>query len=80
MASPKRPLKAAEEVFYLTRKQHIREAERLAWVIDDVLQDPKADRTLADLVAIARLHLDLAAVNSREAITGTAGDAAIEGK
>lgn len=44
---------------YLTRKQHIQEAERLAWVIDDALQSD-ADRTLADLVAIARLHLDLA--------------------
>jgi hypothetical protein len=44
---------------YMTRAEHIEEAERLAWVIDDVLQSG-AKRTLADLVAIARLHLDLA--------------------
>ena len=45
---------------YMTRAEHLQEAERLAWVIDDVLQDPRAKRTLGDLVAIARLHLDLA--------------------
>jgi hypothetical protein len=44
---------------YMSRAEHIEEAERLAWVIDDVLQSG-AKRTLADLVAIARLHLDLA--------------------
>ena len=44
---------------YLTPAQHRQEAERLAWVIDDVLQSD-AERTLSDLVAIARLHLDLA--------------------
>ena len=54
---------------YLTRQQHIQEAERLAWVIDDVLQS-KAERTLADLVAIARLHLDLAQVAPRPVSSG----------
>ncbi|HET9969816.1 MAG TPA: hypothetical protein VFQ68_16395 [Streptosporangiaceae bacterium] len=44
---------------YMTRAQHLEEAERLAWVIDDVLQS-NAKRSLSDLVAIARLHLDLA--------------------
>ena len=44
---------------YMTRAQHLEEAERLAFVIDDVLQSG-ARRSLSDLVAIARLHLDLA--------------------
>ena len=44
---------------YMTRAEHQAEAERLAWVIDDVLQSG-AKRTLSDLIAIARLHLDLA--------------------
>ena len=59
MASTKKPLKAVEDVFYLTPEQHLREAERLTWVLDDILQSD-ADRTLADVAAIARLHLDLA--------------------
>jgi len=44
---------------YMTPAEHRQEAERLAWVIDDVLQDPRAKRTLGDLIALARLHLDL---------------------
>lgn len=44
---------------YMTPDEHRQEAERLAWVIDDVLQTG-ARRTLADLIALARLHLDLA--------------------
>lgn len=44
---------------YLTPAGHRQEAERLAWVIDDVLQSD-AERSLGDLIAIARLHLDLA--------------------
>ena len=70
MATAKKSLKVAEDAFCLTRTQHIREAERLAWVIDDVLQDPDAERTLADLVAIARLHLDLAQVAPRPVSSG----------
>lgn len=49
---------------YMTRAQHLEEAGRLAWVIDDVLQSG-AGRSLSDLVAIARLHLDLARVAPR---------------
>jgi hypothetical protein len=44
---------------YMTPAGHRQEAERLAWVIDDVIQSG-ARRTLADLIALARLHLDLA--------------------
>jgi hypothetical protein len=44
---------------YMTRAEHQMEAERLVWVIDDVIQSG-ARRTLADLIALARLHLDLA--------------------
>lgn len=44
---------------YRTPAEHRQEAERLAWVIDDVLQS-EAERSLGDLIAIARLHLDLA--------------------
>lgn len=44
---------------YMTPAQHREEAERLAWVIDDVIQSG-ARRTLGDLIALARLHLDLA--------------------
>lgn len=39
--------------------EHYLEAERLTWVIDDVIQSP-AKRTLGDLIALARLHLELA--------------------
>jgi hypothetical protein len=45
---------------YMTRAEHLQEAERLAWVADDVLQDPRAKRTLGDVIALARLHVDLA--------------------
>jgi hypothetical protein len=44
---------------YMTPAEHREEAERLAWVIDDVLQSG-AKRTLGDVIALARLHLDLA--------------------
>jgi hypothetical protein len=44
---------------YLTPEGHRQEAERLAWVIDDVLQSD-AERNLPDLIALARLHLDMA--------------------
>ena len=39
--------------------EHCWEAGRPAWVIDDVIQSG-AKRTLGDLIALARLHLDLA--------------------
>lgn len=44
---------------YFTPAGHRQEAERLAWVIDDVLQSD-AQRTIGDLIALARLHLDMA--------------------
>ena len=44
---------------YMTPAEHKMEAERLAGVIDDVLQSG-ARRSLSDLIALARLHLDLA--------------------
>ena len=44
---------------YMTPAEHRQEAERLAWVIDDVIQTD-AERTLGDLIALARLHLELA--------------------
>ena len=44
---------------YMTPAEHRQEAVRLAWVIDDVLQS-RAKRSLSDLIAVARLHLDLA--------------------
>lgn len=44
---------------YMTPAEHREEAERLAWVIDDVIQSG-AKRTLGDLIALARLHMDLA--------------------
>ncbi len=44
---------------YFTPAEHRAEAERLAWVIDDVLQSG-AKRSLGDLIALARLHLDMA--------------------
>lgn len=44
---------------FMTTREHRAEAERLTWVIDDVIQSP-AKRTLGDLIALARLHLDLA--------------------
>jgi hypothetical protein len=43
---------------YMTSDEHYEEAERLAWVID-VLQSG-AKRTLGDVIALARLHLDMA--------------------
>ena len=47
---------------YMTPAGHREEAERLAWVIDEEIQSG-AKRSLGDLIALARLHLDL----SREA-------------
>jgi hypothetical protein len=44
---------------YMTPAEHRQEAERLAWVVDDVIQSG-ARRTPGDLIALARLHLDLA--------------------
>jgi hypothetical protein len=44
---------------YMTTCEHYAEAERLSWVIDDVIQS-RARRTLSDLIALARLHLELA--------------------
>jgi hypothetical protein len=44
---------------YLTSEGHLMEAERLAWVIDEEIQSG-GRRTLGDLIALARLHLDLA--------------------
>ena len=58
--------------YYMTPAEHRQEAERLAWVIDDVLQSG-AKRSLGDLIAFAQLHLDLAI-----APPGQAGDAARE--
>ncbi len=49
---------------YMTPAEHREEAERLAWVIDDVLQSG-ARRTLGDLITLARLHLELAALAER---------------
>lgn len=43
---------------YMTPAEHRKEAESLAWVIDEAIQSD-ADRTLGDLIALARLHLDL---------------------
>lgn len=44
---------------FMTAHEHYLEAERLSWVIDDVIQS-RAKRTLGDLIALARLHLELA--------------------
>ena len=44
---------------YMTPAGHRQEAERLAWVIDEEIQSG-AKRTLGDLIAAARLHLELA--------------------
>ena len=44
---------------YLTPAGHRQEAERLAWVIDEEIQSG-AERTMGDLIALARLHLELA--------------------
>ena len=44
---------------YMTASQHFQEAERLTWVIDDVIQSG-AKRSLGELIALARLHLELA--------------------
>lgn len=49
---------------YMTRAEHLQEAGRLAWVADDVLQSG-ARRTLGDVIALARLHVDLAQHASR---------------
>ena len=43
---------------FMTPEGHLAEAERLAWVIDEEIQ-ADAERTLGDLIALARLHLDL---------------------
>lgn len=43
---------------YFTPAEHRQEAERLAWVVDDVLQS-NVKRSLSDLIALARLHADL---------------------
>jgi hypothetical protein len=45
--------------YYLTPYEHYQEAERLSWVIDEVIQS-SAKRTLSDEIALARLHLELA--------------------
>jgi hypothetical protein len=50
---------------YFSPAEHRQEAERLAWVIDDVLQTG-TKRTLGDLIALARLHLDLAQAAGRD--------------
>ncbi len=52
--------------FFMTPAEHFEEAGRLAWVVDEEIQSD-AKRTLGDLIALARLHLDLAC-------TGPAGD------
>jgi hypothetical protein len=44
---------------YMTPAEHREEAERLAWVVDYELQSD-AERTLGDVIALARLHLELA--------------------
>ncbi len=54
---------------YMTPAEHQQEAERLAWVIDDVIQSC-AKRTLGDLIALARLHLDLATTAERTTADG----------
>ncbi|HZR50086.1 MAG TPA: hypothetical protein VFB06_11260 [Streptosporangiaceae bacterium] len=46
---------------YMTQAEHLQEAGRLAWVIDDVMQS-RAKRSLGDVIALARLHLELAQV------------------
>ena len=43
----------------MTTREHRAEAERLAWVIDEVIQS-RAKRIPGDLIALARLHLELA--------------------
>lgn len=43
---------------YLTPDGHRQEAERLAWVLDGEIQSG-ARRSLGDLIALARLHLEL---------------------
>ncbi len=53
---------------YMTPAEHRQEAERLAWVIDDVIQSG-AKRTLGDLIALARLHLDLAQADSERRVS-----------
>lgn len=50
---------------YFTPAEHRQEAERLALIVDDALQTD-AKRTLADLIALARLHLDLAGNGNNE--------------
>jgi hypothetical protein len=46
---------------FMTPEGHLAEAERLAWVIDEEIQSD-VKRTLGDLIALARLHLDLSRV------------------
>jgi hypothetical protein len=43
----------------MTPAEHYEEAERLTYVIDDVLQSG-AKRSIGDVIALARLHLDMA--------------------
>lgn len=50
---------------YMTPQEHLLEAERLAWAADDVIQTG-ARRTLGDLIALARLHLELAEAGASE--------------
>ena len=57
--APRRRQPSAARADYMTAREHRQEAERLAYVIDDLIQSP-ARRTLADLIALARLHLELA--------------------
>ena len=58
---------------YLTPYEHYQEAERLSWVIDDVIQSP-AKRTLSDEIALARLHLELARAGGNQPPHDTNGE------
>ena len=50
---------------FMTPQEHLLEAGRLAWVADDVMRS-RARRTLGDVIALGRLHLDLARDEQQE--------------
>lgn len=56
---------------YMTQKEHFEEAERLAWVVDHEVSSPDVKRTLAEVIALAQLHLALASDPRHQAANGT---------
>ena len=57
---------------FMTAHEHYLEAERLTWVMDEVIQS-RTRRTLGDLIELARLHLELARTGENQPPRGQNG-------